>query len=75
MPQNMGRDYIKGLYGQNIKLQTYASAVQSRGITEQIREGNVVEDADITSLKIGSAIVGIMNYPPFTFHFDEYKMM
>lgn len=69
------RDYIKGLYGQNIKLQTYASAVQSRGITEQIREGNVVEDADITSLKIGSAIVGIMNYPPFTFHFDEYKMM
>ena len=66
------REFIRGLYGENIKLLTYSSAVQSRGISEQIREASVVEDNDITSLGVGEAIVGIMNNPPFKFRFRRY---
>ena len=33
------REYVKSLFGRNIKLQTYLSAVQNRGVSEQIREG------------------------------------
>lgn len=66
------RKYIKDLFGRNVKIQTYSSAVQSRGISEQIREGFVVEDADITNLNIGEAIIGTMGNPPFRFRFKEY---
>lgn len=67
------RDYIRGLYGENLKLQSYSSAVQAKGLPEQIREASVVEDVDITSLKPGQAIVGILSCEPFLFQFDPYK--
>lgn len=67
------REYIRGLYGNNIKLFTFMSAVQSRGVNEQLRDAFVVEDSDITSLSPGQAIVGILNSPPFRFQFREYK--
>ncbi len=37
------------------------------------REGNVVEDWDISRLQIGEAIIGLPGYEPFIFKFDEYK--
>lgn len=67
------RDYIRGLYGGNIKLFSFMSAVQSRGVNEQLRDGFVVEDSDITSLAPGQAIVGILNNPPFKFQFREFS--
>ena len=67
------RDFVKGLYGDNIQKLTYRSAIQSRGIIEQIHDGFVVEDIDITSLGIGWAIVSILNSPPFKFHFNAYN--
>ena len=66
------RDYIRGLYGKNLKMQSYNSAVQANGVQEHVREASVVEDIDITSLEPGQAIVGIMNREPFLFQFDEY---
>ena len=66
------REYIKNLYGKNIKLQTYMSKVSSRGICEQTREGYVVEDVDITNLGLGEAIIGIMSYEPFRFKFRRF---
>ena len=66
------RQYIKDLYGQNIKMQTYLSAVQNRGLTEQIREGWVVEDSDITDLKLGQAVVSTPGCEPFMFQFNKY---
>lgn len=66
------REYIKNLYGKNIKLQTYMSKVSSRGICENTREGYVVEDVDITNLRLGEAIIGIMSYEPFKFKFKRF---
>ena len=66
------REYIKGLFGRNIKLQTYLSAVQNRGVSEQIREGCVVEDEDITNLPVGQAIIGAPGCQPFRFQFKRY---
>ena len=66
------REYIKALFGRNIKLQTYLSAVQNRGVSEQIREGFVVEDEDVTNLPVGQAIVGAPGCQPFRFQFKRY---
>lgn len=66
------REYIKDLFGRNIKLQTYLSAVQNRGVSEQIREGYVVEDEDITNLPVGQAIIGAPGCQPFRFQFKRY---
>ena len=66
------REYIKDLFGRNIKMQSYISAVQNRGVTEQIREGYVVEDSDITNLPVGQAIVGTPGCQPFRFQFKRY---
>ena len=66
------REFVKGLYGKNTKLNSFVSAVASRGLVEQLTEGNVVEDGDITSLPIGQAIIGTPGYPPFRFQFPEY---
>ena len=63
---------IKGLFGRNIKLQTYLSAIQNRGVSEQIREGFVVEDEDITNLPVGQAIIGAPGCQPFRFQFKRY---
>lgn len=67
------REYIKNLFGKNIKQQTYMSQIQNRGISEQTREGFVVEDNDITNLKIGQAIVGTPQGEPFKFKFNLYE--
>lgn len=67
------REFIKGLYGSTNKIQTYLSAVQSRGITEQYLTESVVTDEDILSLKRGSAIVGLPDTPPFLFRFGKYE--
>lgn len=66
------REYVKSLFGRNIKLQTYLSAVQNRGVSEQIREGFVVEDEDITNLTVGQAIIGASGCQPFRFQFKRY---
>ncbi len=66
------REYIQDLYGKNQKLESYLPTNQKSGIVETQREANVVEDWDITNLKIGEAIVGIPGYEPFVFQFDKY---
>ena len=67
------REYIKNLMGKNIKLQTYLSAVQNRGVTEQVREGYVIEDDDITNLPVCQAIVCAPGCQPFRFQFKFYS--
>ena len=42
---------------------------QSKGVTEQIRDANVVEDWDISSLSVGEAIIGLPNIQPFILKF------
>ncbi len=66
------REYIQGLYGKNRKKEIFVSAVQGKGVTEQITDGNVVEDWDISRLRIGEAVIGLPGTSPFTFQFQEY---
>jgi len=67
------REYVRNLFGKNRKLDIYSSALQSRGITEQVRDANVVEDWDITRLGVGEAIIGLPGVEPFVFSFSKYK--
>lgn len=48
------------------------ASVQSRGIVEQVREANVVEDWDISNLPLGRAIIGLTGYEPFYFQFKRF---
>lgn len=66
------RKFIQELFGKNRKRESYLSTVQSRGIVENVREANVVEDWDITSLNIGEAIIGLPGQEPFTFQFKKF---
>lgn len=66
------RDFIKETFGRNITVTAYESSVSSRGMTEHLRETNVVEDWDIAGLQLGEAIVGYSGYPPFRFKFRKY---
>ena len=66
------REYIQGLFGKNQKLDTYMPTLAGKGLIENQREANVVEDWDISRLRIGEAIIGLPGYEPFVFRFDEY---
>jgi type IV secretory pathway TraG/TraD family ATPase VirD4 len=65
------KTYIKNLHGENRKRETYMSAVQARGVTENVREAFVVEDWDISNLGLGEAIIGLPGKPPFRFQFKK----
>ena len=40
---------------------------------ESIREAYVVEDWDISNLRLGEAIIGFPGQRPFIFRFEQYK--
>jgi len=65
------KNYIKDLHGVNRKMDVYMSSVQTRGVSENIRDASVVEDWDISNLKIGESIIGLPGFPPFKFQFKE----
>lgn len=69
---NSSKQYIKELHGVNRKKEIYMSSIQSRGISEQVRDANVVEDWDITNLETGQAIIGFPGKSPFLFKFTKY---
>ncbi|MCR5132268.1 MAG: type IV secretion system DNA-binding domain-containing protein [Prevotella sp.] len=66
------REYIQEAFGKNQKIEAYVPIVQSRGMVEQQREANVVEDWDVTNLHIGEAIIGFPGMEPFTLQFDQW---
>lgn len=67
------KDYIKDLFGKNRKLEGYTPIVQGRGMVEETREGNVVEDWNISRLRTGQSIIGLPGCQPFLFQFDRYQ--
>lgn len=67
------REYIKDLFGKNIKLERYLPTIATKGVIEEKREAYVVEDWDISRLEIGEAIIGFPGEEPFKFKFDIYK--
>lgn len=65
------KEFIEKLHGMNRKKETYMAAVQGRGIVENVRDANVVEDWDIARLNVGEAIIGLPGRPPFLFQFKK----
>ena len=66
-------EYIEKLHGRNRKKEVYMASVQGRGLVENVRDANVVEDWDIQRLGIGEAIIGLPGKEPFWFHFLRAK--
>ena len=67
------REHVQGFFGKNRKVEAYIPMVQTKGMVEETREGQVVEDWDILHLKTGQAIVGLLEREPFLFQFDLYE--
>ena len=65
------RQFIKELHGGNRKKEVYMASVQGRGIVENVREANVVEDWDVSRLVLGQAIIGLPGAEPFLFKFTK----
>ena len=72
VPDRASRDLIKERSGSNLRLASYMSIVQSRGISEQLMNGSAIEDWEISNLPVGTAIVQHINDRPFRFHFKYY---
>lgn len=68
------RSYIQQLMGRNRKREVYMASVQSRGVIEQVRDANVVEDWDIDNLGLGEAIISLPEKSPFKFQFTNYHI-
>lgn len=69
------REYIQQLYGKNQITEAYLPINKSKGLVENQREANVIEDWAVNNLLVGQAIVGMPNVEPFIFRFDEYDLM
>lgn len=65
------KTYVRELHGVNRKKEIYMASVQGRGIVENVRDANVVEDWDIVRLKTGQAIIGLPGEEPFLFQFKK----
>ena len=65
------KEFIEKLHGVNRKKEVYMASVQGRGIVENVRDANVVEDWDIARLNIGEAIIGLPGRQPFLFQFKK----
>ena len=63
------REYVRGRFGTNRRLVRYDAALRSRGVGEQLVDGSVVEDWDLTGLGVGQCIVGLPDNPPVRFQF------
>lgn len=66
------REYIQQLYGKNQITEAYLPINKSKGLVENQREANVVEDWEVSRLLIGQAIIGMPNVEPFIFRFKEF---
>jgi len=67
------RKFIQELLGKNRKKEVFMSSVSARGIVEQIRDANVVEDWEIANMQVGEAIINTPGFEPFLFRFEKVK--
>ena len=63
------RDVVAHRFGRNRKVVRFDAAVKTRGIGEQLVEGNVIEDWELSGLGVGECIVGLPQGAPLRFVF------
>ncbi len=66
------REHIKNTFGTNRKKDSFSNIVATKGLIEETREGQVIEDWDICNLETGEAIIGLPGKEPFLFRFDYF---
>lgn len=66
------RSFVEQLYGKNRVFEVTPSTMPGKQGMEQTRDGNVIEDWDISRLMVGQAIVGLPGQSPFIFRFEKY---
>lgn len=64
------RDYVSNVFGKNYYSMSYFNSAGE--FVDENREGHSVEDWELMDLGIGCAVVGLANYRPFYFSFEEY---
>lgn len=63
------RTFVADRFGVNRQIVRFDSVVKSRGVAEELIEGRVIEDWDISRLGIGEAIAALPDGPPHRFRF------
>jgi type IV secretory pathway TraG/TraD family ATPase VirD4 len=63
------REFVRERFGRNRKRVTIEHAVRSQGVQENVLDGNVIEDWDLSSLTVGQTIASPPEGPPFWFRF------
>lgn len=63
------RSFVQDRFGQTRKLTRFDSVVRNKGMSEEISDGHVVEDWDLSSLPVGRCIAAIPEHPPVRFTF------
>lgn len=64
------RDYVSKVFGRNYYSMSYFNSAGE--FVDENREGYSVEDWELMDLGIGKAVIGLANYRPFYFTFEEY---
>lgn len=62
------RTMVAYRHGRTKKIVSIGSSNASKGVVDTLSDGNVIEDWDITNLKIGQCIVSPYNEEPFLFY-------
>ena len=65
------KNYVQGIFDRNRKAEIYKSG--SSQVVEHIRDGNVVEDWDISGLGLGESIVGLPGMEPFGWRWGVFE--
>lgn len=65
----LSRDYVCQRYGRNRKVVRHDGAIKNRGLIEQMVDGHVVEDWDLSRLQTGETIASLPGSPPCRFTF------
>jgi type IV secretory pathway TraG/TraD family ATPase VirD4 len=68
----VSRQFVRGRFGANRKLLTTQFAVQSRGVNQQVVDGSVIEDWDLSTLPTGQAVIGLSTGAPFFYTFPFF---
>ena len=66
------RNLVRQRFGINRKQITTNAAVRGQGVRQELVDGNVIEDWELSRLKTGQCVVSLPEGPPFFFAFREH---
>ena len=66
------RNLVRQRFGSNRKQITTHAAIRSQGVRQELVDGNVIEDWELSGLSVGHCIVSLPEGAPFFFAFREH---